>query len=594
MRAWLRHEGEEFPTDLADLDEDIRQGRLPGDAELRHPPWTGERFQRLRDIAQLCDALDTPSARFAAHLLQRRRTWLTGAVAAVVVLVAMVQVSLASSQQPGAAALLARTFGQWMVGLEPTLLDGRWWTPWTSQLTHADLLHALFNAPIIAYCGYRVEQAIAPSGALAVMAAAILGGSVAIVGFGTTPVVGSSIIAYGLWGAQIAIGLRMGDAIPPQLRGRYGMGNLIFFAPLYAASLFNPSVSHLGHAGALAGGIAVAVAITAETMAPAALQLRWRVRVLSLAGLLTAAPVLLQAVAVALPAVAYGLHETVEVPDTGLTITLPSRLTRSPLTVGGMTAWRASVNSTEPIFADLFLLDDREDDDRDWLDSWWAQALGGEVERAPPPPPLAAGWTAYAFTVRTPQGSLRVVEHHLQRGRWLVRAGYYTRPATSGIAGRERLYQQILSTLQVGDPPTLTAATAQLARNPASPSLLFDYARELHRLDRALEADAAYARLDTRTDGWQWDAARARLKLWLEHPEVATLKRRDWLLGYLDRAPAIDETIHRRGIRWLVSQGDCLTAQQHLRRLSTRADAAPLMPALRQLLTGCSPALSSG
>ena len=132
----------------------------------------------------------------------------------VSVAVALLQTSLASSGFPEASELLARTFGQWMVGLGPTLLAGRWWTPWMAQLTHADLLHALFNAPIIAYCGYRVEQAMAPSGALAVICAAVLGGSLLIVALDSTPVIGSSIIAYGLWGAQIVIGLRMGDAVP--------------------------------------------------------------------------------------------------------------------------------------------------------------------------------------------------------------------------------------------------------------------------------------------------------------------------------------------------------------------------------------------
>ena len=150
MRAWLRHDGDEYPVDLADLDETIRSGALPGDAELKHPPWTGSSFHRLRDIPALRDALDAPDARFADYLRQRRPTWLTGAVAVLVMATAMFQSSLAGSDASWATARLQRTFHQWMIGLEPTLLDGRWWTVWASQLSHADLLHALFNVPIIA------------------------------------------------------------------------------------------------------------------------------------------------------------------------------------------------------------------------------------------------------------------------------------------------------------------------------------------------------------------------------------------------------------------------------------------------------------
>ncbi|MEL6345088.1 MAG: rhomboid family intramembrane serine protease, partial [Myxococcota bacterium] len=268
MKVWLRDAGEEYPIDLADLEESIRQGLISGDAELDHPPWTHRGFKRLRDLPPLFEAFDTPDARFADHLRRRSVTWLTGALSVIIMGYALFQSALTRSRLDWAAQTLQSTFHQWMLGLEPTLLDGRWWTPWTAQLVHGDLLHALFNLPIIAYCGYRVEQAFAASGALAVVAAAILGGAIAVVGFDESPMIGSSVIAYGLWGAQITIGLRMGDAVPREIRGRYGMGNLIFFAPLYAASLFNPDLSHLGHLGGLVGGGLVGFFLYTETMPP--------------------------------------------------------------------------------------------------------------------------------------------------------------------------------------------------------------------------------------------------------------------------------------------------------------------------------------
>lgn len=557
---------------------------LPGSAELRYDPWTRGHFHRLQDIEALAEAFDSPDARFAAHLRTRRRTWLTATAAVIIVSVALLQTALASSGFPEASELLARTFGQWMVGLGPTLLDGRWWTPWMAQLTHADLLHALFNVPIIAYCGYRVEQAMAPSGALAVICAAVLGGSLLIVGLDSTPVIGSSIIAYGLWGAQIVIGLRMGDAVPRAIRGRYGMGNLIFFAPLYAASLFNPEVSHLGHAGGLLGGGLAAVLLSAETMAPQRERGRRRLRVFCLSGVLALSPVLMLALAAQVPALAYAPYSQAMVSEAGVSLSLPSRFVENPVLVGGVAGWRASANNTEPIFVDLFLIEDDAATTTEWLAQWWGRQLGGVVSIEPPPDALGSGWVGHTLTVQTQdQGVVQVIEHQHQRGRWLVRAGYYLRSPASAIAGREALYQHALRTIELHDPPVLQASRERLERNPTSPSMMYNHARELHRVGRVDEADAFYDQLDRRTDGWQWDAARARLKLWLEYPDAAEFShRRPWLLRYLDEAPGIDAAMHRRGVQWLVSHGDCETARRQLRKLS--GDPESLFSAEPELL----------
>ena len=600
VRGWLRHEGDEYPVDLADLDVEVRQGCLPASAALRYDPWTRGEFLRLCDIPELAGAFDTPDARFADHLRIRRWTWLTAALTVLIVVAALLQVTLASLDIPQASTLLSWTFGQWMVGLEPTLLDGRWWTPWTAQLTHADLLHAVFNAPIIAYCGYRVEQALAPSGTLAVVCAAVLGGAVLIIGFDSIPVIGSSIIAYGLWGAQIAIGLRMGEAIPAALRGRYGMGNLIFFAPLYAAGLFSPDVSHLGHAGGLLGGGLVALFLSAESMAPLAEQQRWRLRVVCLSGLLALSPVLLLALAARVPALAYAPYQEVTVSDAGVSLSLPVRFAEHPVSVGGVSGWRASVNGSEPIFADLFLMTDQSATSSAWLADWWGRQLGGTVTIAAAPQPLRAGWMVHALSAHTEEhGVIRIIEHQLQRGRWLLRAGYYLRPQASAVAGREALYQHVLTTIEVHEPPTLLASLERLERNPTSPSMRYDYASELHRLGRVSEADAAYGALDSREDGWQWEAARARLQLWLEYPDVAGLEQRDWLLGYLDEAPGIDATLHRRGLQWLVARGDCTTARRQIHSLSgtpgSIQTAEPeLLSELTDILTPCLPAPEDG
>ena len=545
MRACLRDADGAYPIDLVDLDASVRRGLLPGDAELKYPPWTGTDFCRLRDLPQLADALSTPDARFADHLRQRRPTWLTAAVAAMVMGAAMFQSALTSSAQPRAAQRLGQTFHRWMVGLEPTLLDGAWWTLWASQLSHTDLLHALFNVSIIAYCGYRVEQALAPSGALAVIAAAILCGSIAIIGLDDVPVLGSSIMAYGLWAAQIVIGLRMGDAVPQALRGRYGMGNFIFFAPLYAAGLFNPSASHLGHAGGIIGGALVAFFLTAETMAGPKRHSAVRARVLSLIGALFLAPVLLLAAAAHAPGVAYGPYTDHLSASDGVRVRLPSRMVSQPVSVGGLSGWRPSANGREPLFLELSYAPSPAPS----VAVWWGAHLSGPTHVLTAPVPLGPGWKSSAVQV----GHWTVEEHRLRRGHWLLRAGFAIRSPVSPLAGRRRLYDSILSSIEVLELPGLAAARARWELSPQTSALQLEYARQLRYADQPSEAETllASAVLTPAT-------LSERLTLWREHPSVQPEEAATVLLAYAHAEPASRAPV----LRWLVEHDHCSAASQ--------------------------------
>jgi membrane associated rhomboid family serine protease len=147
------------------------------------------------------------------------------------------------------------------VGFERTLLDSGYWTPFSAALAHVGLTHLAVNLPLLAYCSYRTERLLGAWGAASVLATALLCSTVAILAWSDLPVVGASTLAYGAWGAQIALGIRYGRWIPAHLKGRYGIGNLVLFLPLAFVSLFNgPGVSLAGHAGGLAGGV-VAVLI---------------------------------------------------------------------------------------------------------------------------------------------------------------------------------------------------------------------------------------------------------------------------------------------------------------------------------------------
>ena len=175
--------------------------------------------------------------------------------------------------------------------------SGAWWTPWTSQLLHADVAHLVTNLPVVAYCGYRVERALGTGGLAVVGAAAVMGGTLAVTLMSALPVVGASILAFGFWGAQIAVGFRAHEPMPGEARGFYGWGNLVLFLPLFLASLFGAGVSHAGHVGGLLGGVLAASLVGAESFVPASRVATRRTANLRLAALLAAAPMLLGPVA---------------------------------------------------------------------------------------------------------------------------------------------------------------------------------------------------------------------------------------------------------------------------------------------------------
>lgn len=531
MRVELQQDGETQLVDV-DVEEDVRRARLYAEDLVRHPPWTGSHFRKLGDIPQLAEAFDAPDARFAAFVRARRLPWGTAVLVSVIALVGLLQLGLLQLGlfQLGLGSLGPKLDARFesgvllgATGYEPLLLDGAWWTPWTSQLLHTGWLHLIANVPVLAYCGFRVERALGVGGLAAVGAAAVLGGTALVTLFGALPVVGASILAHGLWGAQIAIGFRAGDAVPRGWRGFYGWGNLVLFIPLFVASLGVDGVSHLGHVGGLLGGVLVACFLPAESFAPRASARAARRSNLRLAAVFAAVPMLVGPALARITAVLSMPGERVEVRGTGASLELPWRMVANPTRVAQMPAWLVSHNQEEPVFCGLARLPEaRDPDDLMFLDVW-RDALGAEVEPLPPPSPLRPGFTSRAFLVRDPatgQVTGRVVEHDLRRGVWLLRAGYLLvdEPSSSGggDSGREALYRHVLGTLVVDDPPPLAAARREAALYSWDPERIWTLGRELTRAGLYAEADSAWNTLAARSDGWKLEAEKARSKMWAD------------------------------------------------------------------------------
>lgn len=588
MTPILREDGEESRVRLADLDEDVRLGRVSHDASLQWGPWTGEAFVPISEIPQLADALAAPGARLARRLRTAPVPVAALAVSAVVLVAGLAQAALVFLARDAAwaadAAELWVSLGA--VGLAPTVLDGQWWTPWASQLTHSPttpLVHVLLNIPLVLYCGWRVDKALGPWGLLGVSAGAVAGGAGLVVAFSDVPVVGSSILAYGLWAAQIAIGFKYGEAIPEGWRGRYGWGNLKFFAPLYAANLFATDVSHLGHLGGLLGGAAVVVLVKQVTTAGPEARAR-RVTGLAAGSLgMVVVPLALALVLPFAPRVATAPWTRIEVADQGLALTGPARLAEHPVRVAGLDGWRIDPNDAHALFLELRVLREASDLAPDAVGAWWRTRLDEGLVAGEAPAPLGPGWRALRFESDTHT----IVEHRHRRGRWVVRAGY----VLDGDGGaRSRLFDAALRSVEIAEPPELVAARDKHARNPDHPATTWDLAAALVKIGAADEAETHLAALSARPDGWAWDAARARLSLRQAYPSVGAGDDLAWAERFLTDAPLRDRGIHLPATELLVARGACARARAHVARvLEAEPDGRRGVRAdLEAALEGCS------
>jgi membrane associated rhomboid family serine protease len=130
------------------------------------------------------------------------------------------------------------------------VLHGQWWRIITGAFLHANLAHIGLNMFALLQLGSYLELAIGPWRMFAIYAISLFGGGLAVVYFSQHDVtIGASGAIYGLFGALIAIGLRLGK------RGRALIGQMV---PILAINLVFtfavPVISKAGHVGGLLSG----------------------------------------------------------------------------------------------------------------------------------------------------------------------------------------------------------------------------------------------------------------------------------------------------------------------------------------------------
>ncbi len=593
-RLQLRVDGEEQPIDPIELDERLRSGAVPRGAEVKGPELTGGAWRRVEELPALAEALDAPDARFAARLRASPRVVLIPVFATLLIILALVQ---RASGWPGEGEAGLQAMYRVAAGQGPTLLDGRWWTMLSCHFAHAPeapLAHLLGNLTTIGYCGYRVEKAWGWSGALRVLLGGAAMSALVVSLFGDVPVVGSSTLAFALWGAQIAIGFRQAEAIPAPWRRYYGYGNLVIFVPLYVSGLGTPGVSDWGHFGGLLGGALAALSGRPAVLAPAAAVGRAQLRAVAegVGALVISVLIVILASQAPLWLLGWGRSDRLLLPSESAALTLPRGMAEpeAPLAAGG---WhRLAVGSGAALLVEELRFRSIEAAAaHQGLDRLRSEDAPPAVE-LPAPAPLGPGWTAAAFAL-PPEATLAdpsevidqdvVVIHELHRGLRLLRlVERYEGERALPANGAARALRGSLQGVELLERPELREARAAKDRSPNDRLLALRFAEALVEEGRWAEVDPLLAALSADSDGVAWEAARLRLAAWergraLDGSHLDEEEKTDWVAPFLS-TPLSDTAVHRPALAWLARRGACAEARGHLAWLEGQVPPEELDP----------------
>jgi membrane associated rhomboid family serine protease len=146
----------------------------------------------------------------------------------------------------------------------PLVQQGQWWRVFTGAFLHSGIAHIGLNMFALYQLGLFVEALIGPWRMLAVYTIALIGGGYAVVYFAPNDVtVGASGAIFGLFGALMAIGLRMGQ------RGRVLISQTLPILVINLVFTFAiPFISKAGHVGGLLSGFVAGLVFFAMKPAP--------------------------------------------------------------------------------------------------------------------------------------------------------------------------------------------------------------------------------------------------------------------------------------------------------------------------------------
>lgn len=139
----------------------------------------------------------------------------------------------------------------------PLVRQGQWWRIVSGAFEHAGLWHIALNMFALYQLGSFVEAVLGSRRMLLVYFISLIGGGLAVVAFSSHDVtVGASGAIFGLFGALLAIGVRLGK------RGRGLIGQTLPILVINLVFTFAvPFISKSGHLGGLVAGFFAGLAL---------------------------------------------------------------------------------------------------------------------------------------------------------------------------------------------------------------------------------------------------------------------------------------------------------------------------------------------
>lgn len=137
----------------------------------------------------------------------------------------------------------------------PNVQNGEWWRAFTAAFIHDGFLHIAFNMFALWQIGTIVEKLFGTPKMAMLYVASIIGSGWAIYQFSYSEVtIGASGAIFGLFGALVAAGLRLGKYGQQLVRSMLG---LVIINVLLGFMI--PNISQAGHLGGLVAGFVLGV-----------------------------------------------------------------------------------------------------------------------------------------------------------------------------------------------------------------------------------------------------------------------------------------------------------------------------------------------
>ena len=245
-----------------DFERRIRDGEIAADTAVRFELVTGDPFRPAGEL-ELYQALADPEAVAFRENLTRR-----GLPIVTALLVGLQTRIYLWSWAPGATRWLQDHMTSWT----PTVLEeGKVWRLLTYGVLHVDFTHLLSNMLFLAYAGYHLERALGRLPLLLLYFGSVAtGGLLSMAMSPELPTLGASGGGFGLLAAAVIFGWKHWESIPQASRKYFGFAILPYPMISLLTSIQAANVDNWCHLGGLIGGATLATLLEPEVYAASA------------------------------------------------------------------------------------------------------------------------------------------------------------------------------------------------------------------------------------------------------------------------------------------------------------------------------------